>query len=91
MKRYLTIIILLAAIVALPFVFRQRKDPGDWVPGDPVLTVVSPHNEAIRHEFERAFSRWHQAHYGRPVRLDWRAIGGTTEIMNELVARSLGL
>lgn len=84
MKRNLTVVVLLALIVALPFAFRRSESPGDWVPGDPVLTVISPHNEAIRSEFGRAFSTWHQTHYGRPVKIDWRALGGTTEIMRYL-------
>jgi len=41
---------------------------------------------AIREEFARAFSEWHRQHYGQPVRIDWRAIGGTTEIMRYLAA-----
>ncbi len=86
MKRNLAVIVMLAVIIALPFCFRRREEPGDWTPGDPVLTVISPHNEAIRHEFGQAFSAWHQARYGQPVRIDWRAIGGTTEIMRYLGA-----
>lgn len=80
------ILILLAAalVVALPFLFRRDAPAGDWAPGDPVLSVVSPHNEAIRQEFAAAFSDWHRRRYGRPARIDWRAIGGTTEIMRYL-------
>lgn len=38
------------------------------------LVVLSPHNEAIREEFERGFSRWHAAH-GEAVDIDWRMVG----------------
>lgn len=68
-------------IVALPFLFRKEKPTGKWKSGDPVLVVVSPHIAVIRDEFEQGFSKWHDEHYGSPVRIDWRAIGGTTEIM----------
>ena len=80
--------ILLAAvlIVALPFLFRRGGDAGDWRDGDPELIVVTPHNEAIRQEFGEGFSRWHQGKYGRPVRIDWRVLGGTTEIMRYLAS-----
>ena len=80
------ILVILAAalIVALPFLFRRPMDAGDWRPGDPELVIISPHNEAVRYEFGEAFSRWHRAHYGKPVKLDWRVIGGTTEIMRYL-------
>jgi ABC-type Fe3+ transport system substrate-binding protein len=56
------------------------------MPGDPVLVIISPHNEAIRREFGRAFSDWHARRHGRPVKVDWRNIGGTTEIMRYLAA-----
>ncbi len=83
----LVLVLLLAvAVIALPFVFWRAPDEGDWRDGDPELIVVTPHNEAIRQEFAEGFSRWHQAKFGRPVRIDWRVIGGTTEIMRYLAA-----
>ena len=76
------LIILAAALtIALPFLFRQDKPVGQWKDGDPVLVVVSPHIAVIRDEFATGFSNWHFKKYGQPVRIDWRAIGGTTEIM----------
>lgn len=85
MTARLTAVILAAALVtALPFLLRRPADLGDWRTGDPVLVIVSPHNEAIRHEFGLGFSRWHHEQYGTPVRVDWRAIGGTSEIMRYL-------
>ena len=77
-------VILLAAIVALPFVLRRQDAVSVWAEGDPVLVIISPHHEAIRYEFERGFSRWHRQHHGAPVRIDWRNIGGTTEILRYL-------
>lgn len=46
--------------------------------------MVSPHNEAIRYEFEQGFARWHRRRHGMSVRIDWRSIGGTTEIIRHL-------
>lgn len=77
----------MALVVALPFVFRKPPLAGDWRPGDPELVIVSPHNEAIRYEFEHGFSKWHQAKYGKPVKVDWRNLGGTTEISRYLTAQ----
>ena len=84
MLRNLSILLAAALVIALPFAFRRPEQATNWKPGDPVLVIVTPHNEAIRSEFDRAFSRWHQARFGQPVRIDWRAIGGTTEIMRYL-------
>lgn len=80
------IILALVIVVALPFLLQQRSSSDDWYPGDPVLVIISPHNEAIRYEFAKGFSRWHRRHFGTPVRIDWRNIGGTTEIMRYLAS-----
>jgi len=86
MIRNLAILSCAAAVVALPFLFRQPGDWSDWDYGDPELSIISAHNEAIRHEFARAFSAWHAEHYGQPVKVEWRTIGGTSEIMRYLAA-----
>jgi ABC-type Fe3+ transport system substrate-binding protein len=77
---------LAVAVLALPFLFRRQPDTGEWRRGDPELVIVTPHNEAIRQEFAEGFSRWHRERFGRPVRIDWRVIGGTTEIMRYLAS-----
>ncbi|QNN22404.1 ABC transporter substrate-binding protein [Planctomycetales bacterium ZRK34] len=76
-------------ILGLPFVFRPEAAE---VPADALrLVVITPHNEQIRYETEQAFSRWHQAHHGRPVVIDWRAIGGTSDIERQLISEYAGL
>jgi iron(III) transport system substrate-binding protein len=86
MFKNLAILLSLAVIIAIPFALRQKPDEGAWRKGDPELVIISPHNEAIRFEFGRAFTKWHEARFKRPdgtpqpVRIDWRNIGGTTEI-----------
>jgi ABC-type Fe3+ transport system substrate-binding protein len=80
MKRNLSVLLVAALVIALPFIFRQQPEEEQWSIGDPMLVVISPHNEAIRYEFGRAFNRWHIEHHGVPVKIDWRIIGGTSEI-----------
>lgn len=80
------VILAAVAVVVLPFIFRQTPEAGDWEEGDPELIVVTAHNEAFRREFAEGFSDWHRERYGAPVRIDWRIIGGTTEIMRYLAA-----
>ena len=85
MVRNVLIVLLAVVVVALPFVFRGTHGASsEWREGDPELIVVTVHNEAIRYEFARAFSDWHQARHGRPVRVDWRVVGGTTETVRYL-------
>lgn len=78
------ILLTAALVIVLPFIFRHELVVDDWRRGDPELVVITPHNEAIRQEFGERFSAWHKARFGRPVRVDWRVIGGTTEIMRYL-------
>lgn len=90
MKKAIVILLLAALMVALPFLFRPKSEKAVWNPSDPVLVAISPHNEAIRQEFAAAFSKWHQEKFGQPVRIDWRSIGGTTEIMRFLCSEYIG-
>ena len=57
MIRNVIILALAVLVVALPFLFREYAATSDseWKPGDPELVIISPHTEAIRHEFGRAF------------------------------------
>src|SRR5438876_163551 len=84
--RNLIVLFVAAVVVAVPFVLRPKREAGDWRPGDPVLTIVSPNNEAIRYEFEHAFSRWHRQRHGAPVKIEWINVGGATEISRYLVS-----
>ena len=77
MKRAI-IILALVAVVALPFILRPKKP--EKAGGGDIVVIVTPHNEAIRYEFGEAFERWYQARTGRNVRIDWRVLGGTSEI-----------
>ncbi len=77
MKRLL-IILALAITIAVPFVLRPEQDAG--VKADDTLVIITPHNEAIRHEYGLAFARWYEARTGRTISVDWRVIGGTSEI-----------
>jgi ABC-type Fe3+ transport system substrate-binding protein len=45
------------------------------------VIILSPHNESIRVEFGRAFSRWHEERHHQPARVEWRDVGGTTDAL----------
>src|SRR5580658_5454504 len=76
------IVLALVATVTVPFLLRPRQpSPGE---ADDTLVLVSPHNEAIRHEFTLGFRDWYKARTGRMVFLDWRNVGGTSDIARYL-------
>lgn len=78
MLKQAVIICALLATLVLPFALRPKQSAG--MKADESLVIITPHNEAIRHEFGRAFEKWYHARTGKTVALDWRLIGGTTEI-----------
>jgi ABC-type Fe3+ transport system substrate-binding protein len=83
MWRKLTLAALpLAAIIVLPVLLRRSEVRDDAASRQ--LVVISPHNEAIRFEFEHAFRQHCLATLGADVDIDWRTPGGTTEIVRFL-------
>jgi ABC-type Fe3+ transport system substrate-binding protein len=76
-KRFL-IIFALIAVVALPFLLRPKK--ADREKAEEALVIITPHNEALRHEFGVGFRDWYKKNTGKSVAVDWRVIGGTSEI-----------
>jgi iron(III) transport system substrate-binding protein len=99
MRRYLYIILFFFVLVA-PFLLRLAVTRGDGASaggdggagrdtgapsaGAARLVIITPHNQDIRNEYARAFSRWHQREFGRPVVLDFRVPGGTNDIKRVL-------
>ena len=78
MLRQTIIILALVATVALPFALRPKQASAEKA--DETLVLVTPHNEAIRHEYGRGFRDWYRVKTGKTVAIDWRVIGGTSEI-----------
>ncbi len=83
MKRLL-ILLALVVIVALPFALRPKQRPPEHA--DDTLVIITPHNEAIRHEFGLGFQKWYRQRTGRSVTIDWRVVGGTSDITRYLAA-----
>jgi iron(III) transport system substrate-binding protein len=76
--RILAVLAALVAVLAFPFLLKPKENL--LAAADDTLVIISPHNEAIRYEFSRAFGEFYKAKTGRTVRLDWRIVGGTSEI-----------
>lgn len=92
MRRFILPILLLL-VIATPFVMRMALVPdaageasGGGKKGLPRLVVVTPHNQDIRREFARAFSKWHLEKYKTEVEIDYRTPGGTADIKRQLDA-----
>jgi iron(III) transport system substrate-binding protein len=97
MRRYVYILLFFLVLIA-PFLLRMvvtgdgtvdgdvgvGRDSGATPGGAARLVIITPHNQDIRNEFARAFSRWHQREHGQPVVLDFRVPGGTNDIKRVL-------
>ncbi len=89
---------LLVLVVGVPFVMRPRDDVRAARRDDgPVerLVIITPHNEQIRYEVERAFNAWRMSQSRPGVEFDWRSSGGTSDLRNQVLhelekAASLG-
>ena len=74
-------------VIVVPFALRPRAaaPPADaWR-----LVVISPHHQGIQYEFGIGFAEWHRQTHGRAVEIDWRNIGGTSEIARYVDAQML--
>ena len=78
MFKRLIILLALVVTVALPFIFRPKRIVETRA--DETLVIITPHNEALRYEYGRGFAAWYKAKTGKTVNVDWRVIGGTSEI-----------
>jgi len=87
-KRILPALLLLGAVLALPFLLRSGGNPVESLLGKhDVVVVISAHSEPMKHEFEVGFRKYYRAKYNRDVKIDWRAPGGTSDIVRYISDR----
>ncbi len=78
MKQTFAIACAFVLVLAIPFIFRAEQiRPGG---AQDHVVIITPHTESIRHEFSIGFRRWYEEQTGRTVNVDFRVIGGTSEI-----------
>ena len=82
MKHLLPIVVVLAAIIGLPFLLKPEyeHDPRRAASPSQILNIITPHSESIRREFTTAFRKHMRETEGREVFIEWRVPGGTSEI-----------
>lgn len=89
MKAALPYMAVLGVLLMGPLLLRQkagRREEG----AEERLVIISPHNEATRYEFGRAFEEEHFKRTGRRVFVDWRTVGGTAEAVRYVTAQFAG-
>jgi ABC-type Fe3+ transport system substrate-binding protein len=45
------------------------------------VVIITPHIDAIRHEFANGFNQWHATKFGEAAQVEWRVMGGTSDAL----------
>lgn len=86
--RILPALLLLAAVLALPFLFRLRDNrTAGLLEKHDTLVVISAHSEPMKYEFEVGFRKYYKKKFNRNIVIDWRAPGGTSDIVRYISDR----
>ena len=87
-RRILPALLLLGAVLALPFLLRTRDNQiSAFLKNPDVVVVISAHSEPMKHEFEVGFQKYYREKFNRDVVIDWRAPGGTSDIVRYISDR----
>lgn len=87
-KRILLALILLLSVLALPFLLRTSEHPlAELMGGHDTLVIISAHSEPMKFELEHAFREYYRKRFGRDIAIDWRAPGGTSDIVRYIADR----
>ncbi|MBO4631152.1 MAG: ABC transporter substrate-binding protein [Lentisphaeria bacterium] len=87
-KRIIPALLLLLAVLALPFLLRSRDGREIGLLGKhDTLVVISAHSEPMKYEFEIGFRKYYQKKFNREIVIDWRAPGGTSDIVRYISDR----
>ena len=88
-KALIVVLVLLAALLALPFALAPRQAENALLPSEEceTLVIISAHNKALRDEYEIAFTKWYKEKYNKEIRIDFRNPGGTSDIIRYIADR----
>lgn len=87
MKKSIFAFIIFLAILLIPFAMRPEKQAADYAENADTLVIVTPHSESIKLEFANAFKKYYFNRYGRNINIDFRNIGGTSDIIRYIDSR----
>ena len=85
LKRALLAALPLLLLLAIPVLLRPQDAPPPA--GGDRLVILTPHTEAVRREFAAAFRRLYRERHGRDITIDYRNVGGTSDIVRYIADR----
>ncbi len=89
LKRTLIALIPLLLLLALPIALRPvpEQSPSAADADADRVVIITPHAEPIRYEFARAFGRYYREKYNRNIEIEYRSVGGTSDIVRFIADR----
>ena len=89
-RRSLVVLLMLAILVAIPLLLRPAGEKFSYGPEADKLVIVTPNTEMIKYEFRNAFRKHYQKKYGKDVNVEYRNVGGTSDIVRYINDRFVG-
>ncbi len=71
----------LAVLLAVPIALKPRTSTLSVHADMEKLVIITPHNEPVRAEFARAFEEYYQTRFQRNISVEYRTVGGTSDIV----------
>ena len=85
-KKFWILLFLLVLLMAVPSALRSHTPAGTVASGD-TLVIISAHNKSVIDEYTVAFSKYYREKYGRELTVDFRSVGGTSDIVRYIADR----
>ncbi|MBO7148121.1 MAG: extracellular solute-binding protein [Lentisphaeria bacterium] len=86
--RFIAAFLLPAVVLTLPFLLRRTDNAlSDYLEDADTLVIISAHSEPMKFEWEHKFRKYYKEKYNRNIIIDWRAPGGTSDIVRYIADR----
>ncbi len=86
-KKSIAAILPMVILLAIPLAMRPRGIAEETDGEAAELIVLTPHAEPVKAEFAGAFDEYYFRKYGRHVKIEFRSVGGTADIVRYIADR----
>lgn len=89
MKKKIIAVLIIFAVILLPPILLRDKGAAPVIPSPDMerLVIITPNSDSIKTETGNAFREYYKKKYGRDIVLDFRAPGGTSDIVRFIADR----
>lgn len=87
MKKTIFALGIFLILLVIPFVLRDKPEAADFADAEDTLVIVTPHVDSIKSEFEHGFREYYFKKYNRNIKIDYRNMGGTSDIIRYISDR----